>query len=234
MYKLLIVPDDLLTLELRESFLDRRGVRTRSALNGEEALAIAMVWTPSLVVFGSTLPDMTAATFVKRLRSSSAAEPPELIRLTSSIEEGVSELADDLYDAHLVAPVEPHQLLNTAAALLSLRQRRWPRARVSLAVSLSGMLDAPGDDEGTPAVTIDLSEGGMRVEPREPLAVGASGTATLVLADGPTQLTLQCTVRALVDEMQLHYGLEFTEATDEQRAALRAFVVRRLNLRESG
>jgi len=233
LYKLLIVPDDLLTLELRESFLDRRGVRTRSALNGEEALAIAMVWSPSLVVFGSTLPDMTARTFIKRLRGSGSPDPPELIRLTSSIEEGTPELTDDLYDAHLIAPVEPHQLLNTAAALLSLRQRRWPRARVNLAVSLSGMLDAAASDEWTPAITVDLSEGGMRVEPREPLAVGASGTAALVLPDGPTQLTLQCTVRALVDEMQLHYGLEFTEATDEQRTVLRAFVVRRQNLRVS-
>jgi DNA-binding response OmpR family regulator len=227
-YKLLIVPDDVLRLELSESFLDRRGVRTRSAINGEEALAIAMVWSPALVVFGSVLPDMTAASFLARLRESSQQPGPRLIRVTSSVGEGGLDLTDDLFDAHLIAPVDAHQLLETASAVLELRQRRWPRVKLQVTVALSGLLDDETDRAEVPATTLDLSEGGLRVEPRDPLCVGRSGTVTLVLPGSQERLVLGCTVRALLDELQLHYGLEFLGLSDLQQALLQAFVQRYL------
>jgi DNA-binding response OmpR family regulator len=221
-HKLLIVPDDILAVQLDGSFLDRRAIRTRSAINGEEALSIALVWPPAVVIFGSVLSDMTAGTFVKRLRSSLPAPGPQLIRVTSSVGEHVTDLDQGLYDAHLVAPVEVHQLLNTAAALLEVQQRRWPRVRANLSVLLSGLAEDASLE--TPASTIDISEGGMRVEPREPLCIGSRGTATLVLPGSHTQLVLGCTVRAFVDEVQFQYGLQFLNLTAEQAALLRAFV----------
>jgi DNA-binding response OmpR family regulator len=223
-HKLLIVPDDILTVRLEQSFLDRRAVRTRSALNGEEALSIALVWQPAVVIYGSVLSDMTAATFVKRLRASVPTPGPQLIRITSSVGESAPEPDESLCDAHLIAPVEINQLLNTAAALLELRQRRWLRVRATVNVSLSGLLENMDRTSATPATTVDISEGGMRVEPREALSVGSSGSVTLVLPGSQTKLVLGCTVRALVDEMQLHYGLEFTNLTEQQTTVLRAFV----------
>jgi CheY-like chemotaxis protein len=233
LYRLLIVPDDVLKLELSESFLDRRGVRTRSALTAEEALAIALVWRPSLVVFGSVLPDMTAASFVKRLREGTQQPAPHLIRITSSVGESIPELVDDLYDAHLVAPVDAHQLLETAAAVLELRQRRWPRVKLHVTVSLHGLGADPEDASDIPATTLDVSEGGLRVEPRDPLDVGQGGTVTLVLPGSQERLVLGCTVRALVDEVQLHYGIEFVGLSDVAHQALRAFVERFLPKRGS-
>ena len=223
MHQLLIVPDDLLHLELHASFLDRRGVRTRAALGGEEALAICLVWRPALVVFASALPDMTARTFVRRLRQT-VEPPPLLLMITSSVGELTPEPTDDSCDAHLVSPVDVHQLLRAAAALLDLRQRRWPRVRVSFALSLAGLGNDPAGDYAIPATAVDLSEGGVRVAPRDSLLVGATGSVTAVLPGSQTKLVLAATVRALLDEMQFHYGLEFVNLTDEQRSVLREFV----------
>lgn len=223
MHQLLIVPDDLLKLELHASFLDRRGIRIRAALNGEEALAICLVWRPALVVFAATLSDMTGTTFVGRLRQT-VQPAPLLLMITSSVGEMAPEQSEGLHDAHLVAPVDVHQLLRASAALLDLRQRRWPRVRVSLAVSLGGLGDDPTGDYAIPATVVDLSEGGARVAPRDPLLVGATGTVTGVLPGSQVKLVLAATVRALLDEMEFHYGLEFVNLTDEQRSLLRAFV----------
>ena len=223
---LLIVPDDLLGLELEPSFLDRRAVRTRTALSGAEALSISAVWSPDVVIFGSMLNDMPAAVFIERLRATVPAPGPQLIRITSSVDETAVDLDQSLYDAHLVAPLEARQLLDTAAALLDLEQRRWPRVRATINVRLAGMLEDACHGGETPAVTVDVGEGGMRVEPRDALSVGRSGTVTLVLPGSQTQLVLGCTVRALVDEMDFHYGLEFTSLTQDQLDLLRAFVRR--------
>ena len=231
MRQLLIVPDDLLQLELHASFLDRRGIRIRSALSGEEALAICLVWRPALVVFGAALPDMPGTAFVQRLRQT-VQPAPLLLMITSSVGEIVPEQSDGLHDAHLVAPVDVHQLLRAAAALLDLRQRRWPRVPVSLAVALAGMGDDPAGDFTTPATLVDLSEGGARVAPRDPLLVGATGTVTAVFPGAQAKVVLAATVRALLDEMEFHYGLEFVSLTDEQRTLLRAFVQSRQAMQE--
>jgi DNA-binding response OmpR family regulator len=225
-HKILIVPDDILGLELEPSFLDRRAVRTRVAVSGAEALSITAVWHPDVVIFGSVLDDMPAAVFIERVRASVPAPGPQLIRITSSVDEHVVDLDQRLYDAHLIAPLEARQLLDTAAALLELQQRRWQRVRATINVHLAGMVEDASHGPDTPAVTIDIGEGGMRVEPRDPLSVGQSGTATLVLPGSQIQLVLGCTVRALVDEMDFHYGLEFMSPTQDQLDLLRAFIQR--------
>jgi CheY-like chemotaxis protein len=225
-HQILIVPDDVLGLELEASFLDRRAVRTRTAVSGAEALSIATVWHPDVVIFGSVLGDMPAAVFIERLRAGVRAPGPQLIRVTSSVDATAADLDQSLYDAHLIAPLEAQQLLDTAAALLELQQRRWQRVRATINVHLSGMVEDPGRGPDTPAITIDICEGGMRVEPRDPLSVGRSGTATLVLPGSHFQLELGCTVRAFIDEMDFHYGLEFTSPTQDQLDLLRAFVQR--------
>jgi CheY-like chemotaxis protein len=224
MPKLLIVPDDLLKLEVRESFLDRRGVNTRAAINAEEALAIALTWQPQLVVFGSVQAGMTAASFVRRLREAVPNPRPRLIMVTSSVDEAAPRIDDTAYDAHLVAPVELDQLLATAAAVLDMRQRQWPRVRTTITVSLEGLLEDASEVDQTLANTIDLSAGGMRVEPRDPLRVGRHGTVTFLLPGSLTRLVLGCTVVALVDELLFHYGLTFTHVSDDEREMLRAFV----------
>ena len=59
MNRILVVPDDLLDLDLEGSFLDRRSSAIRTAANAEEALNTAESWKPQLVVFSGNLPGDT-------------------------------------------------------------------------------------------------------------------------------------------------------------------------------
>jgi len=223
-YRLLVVPDDLLEVSLRASYLDRQGVSTRAALNMQEALSIAMVWKPQLIVFGDFHDGTSGIEFAEAIRRLDVAEPIRLIMLTTRIDDPLDVGVGPQVDAHLVAPVDMGQLLNTVAGLIELRQRRSPRVPVEIRVRIDGVCEDEEAQPSTIANGLDLSEVGMRVEPKHPLRVGSEGLISFALPDQSQFMMLKCCVRLVVDELQYHYGLEFLDVGQEDLESLRDFI----------
>lgn len=69
--------------------------------------------------------------------------------------------------------------------------------------------------ESLPALATDISMGGMFIATTNPLWIGASFTARLLLGE---PITLNCTVRRVLPGKGM--GVLFTEVTGEQQARL--------------
>jgi DNA-binding response OmpR family regulator len=230
-FAILIVPETLLQGEYGPSFLDRAGFRIRTAASHEEALRIADAWPPDLIVMGSAVEGGTPAEVCARLRAR-AGPRVKLLLISDSVDasEGPGDGAsatDGVPDANLVEPVDPGQLLATVAELLEVSPRRAPRVAARFLASLSGALE----DEARPRVfanVLSLSESGVRLESPCYLRVGAVGALAFVLPGTGERFALAACPRVILDEVRLHYGVEFVGVTSEDGARLRRFVAARL------
>jgi CheY-like chemotaxis protein len=100
--RLLVIDDDqelreALVIELRESGYDVRGVAT-----GEEGLAVAAEWRPTLVLCDIGLPGMNGYQIARRLRDLDL-QPLQLVALTGrGTEEDEEQARDAGFDLHVV------------------------------------------------------------------------------------------------------------------------------------
>ncbi|HEY3356776.1 MAG TPA: PilZ domain-containing protein [Polyangia bacterium] len=235
-FAILIVPGTLLQGEFGPSFLDRACFRVRTAETAEEALRIARVWPPDLLVIGSSLEGGPPARVCARARQQAAAGLKVLL-ISESVDPsdgpGAGGADEALPDAHLVEPVDPDELLATVAALLDVSARRAPRVAVEFLASLSGVLE----DGARPSVYVNvlsLSESGVRLESPCHLRLGATGALAFVLPGGGARLALQVRPRAVMDEIRLHYGVEFVDVAPADGTRLRSFVEARLGRSGAG
>lgn len=219
-HRILIVPDAVLEGEIGASYLDRAGLRVRSATTGVQALAIARTWRPDLILFGD-LPDMTTVEFSMAVRETSP--DIKLFLVTESVDQHAGRAGSMIADAQLVEPVEPAEALSTIATLLDVRVRRTPRIPVSLLARVEGLMDDEAP-RSSMANILTLSEGGVLLEVPAPLKVGARGTIQFVLPGAAERITLPLSVQGLIDEFALHYGAMFLDVGEEELRSLRTFV----------
>jgi DNA-binding response OmpR family regulator len=220
----LFVPGDIVTGELNESFLDRRSMAVRTAGNADEALLMADAWQPSLVVMRSDLTGQRVSDFCSRLRALRPSQKPKMILLTEKLDGDLDDAADAGCDCHLISPVETNQLLDTIAALLELAQRRAPRASLDTLVHTSGFSDLDARTDAAFANCINISEDGMLIEHNRQLQVRSEGDLQFFLPSAGERLSLHGVVHLVVDEIRLHYAIEFTGLAPEQRSLLRDYV----------
>jgi DNA-binding response OmpR family regulator len=222
MRRVLLVPDRVMEGELGSSYLDRGSLCVRTAHDADEALRMALVFKPELVVLRRNL-IAGARRLCTELR---ALTPPSLILLvTEFIGDDEPEVFDELCDARLVQPVEAPQLLATVAALLDIRTRRGSRVPLETLVHVSGF--GLANAQGTCiANAIDLSEHGMLLEASEQLGLGDSGTVTFFLPEDDRRVVARGTVSVAMDEVLLHYAVEFDDLEPSVRDSVQRFVAR--------
>src|ERR1700760_1191636 len=115
---ILIVDDEPTIVEVVARYLERAGYRTRTAANGEQALAAAAQDRPDLVVLDLMMPGIDGLRVMRRLRDQ-ATEPIGVILLTARGEEsdrvvGLRLGADD----YVVKPFSPIELVARVDAVL--------------------------------------------------------------------------------------------------------------------
>jgi CheY-like chemotaxis protein len=220
--KILIVPQNLLQVELGSSFLDRKSLSVRAAATAEAAYAVVARWQPALVVFGSALPGVELQEFCARVRCEAGSSPVRLLMLSSRAWAESHDAAGLPCDAHLLIPARTHDLLRTLAGLLDLRERRATRVPFRVLAQAVGL--AQSNTAATVLVnTVTMSEVGLLVEAPEPLGLGSGGEVRFFLSGHPARITVRCAVQYLVDELQLHYALSIVDLGDAERGAIRAF-----------
>ncbi len=227
MYKILIVPHYLLEVELGSSFLDRRSFKIRTATTADQALSTAEIWQPTMVVFSNNFDGMKIYKFCQRLRK--CQKKIKLLMLSDKIAESMSEVVKANTDAHLVSPVNKKQLLETIASLLDVQQRSTAAYRLQILVQLEGV-DQKKPSKELANITV-LNGMGLTLVSENTISVGSKGKALFVLPGTKTRLALQYTVKAVIDEVRLHYALEFVNLAASDATAIHEFIEKH-NMRE--
>jgi len=219
--RVLVVPDQIVHGEIGATFFDRRSFGVRAAHDAMEALGIASAWRPDLIVLRGDLPGGAARDFCLLVR---AKLPRTMLMI---IDEVVghpnADALDGLCDARLLQPVTAEQLLNTAAELLAVRTRRAPRVPVDTLVHLQGF-GLTTDTQGTLANAINVSELGMLLEAGAQLDLGASGTLSFFLPGATERVVVPGVVRVALDEVLLHYAIEFDGHTPHQLREIQRYI----------
>ncbi|HEX7478082.1 MAG TPA: PilZ domain-containing protein [Polyangiales bacterium] len=222
--RVLFVPHDLLSGELRESFLDRESFLVRTAVDADTALAMAEVWRPSLVVFRSELDGIRVSDFCLRMRAARSAAAPKLVMLTEQVTGSMDDVVEAGSDCHLISPVDNTQLLDTIAALLEVAQRRSPRAALDTLVHARGFAETDSSSGATLANCLNVSEDGMLLECNHQLQLNSEGCLQFFLPGAAQRLQLRAVVRLAVDEIRQHYAIEWRDIAATDRKLIRRYV----------
>jgi CheY-like chemotaxis protein len=221
--RILIAPDGLLGPDLGDSILDRQSLELRSAPDAAQALAVAELWRPHLLVFRSELQSAVGA-FYRSLRTDGDTQLPKLIMVTDQVQQDHGQHADAAYDAHLIGPLGLEELLPTIAELVDLRQRRCERAPIDVLVHTEGFVEEGGPFDATLGSALSLSEDSMLLEASRQLQLRARGRLQFFLPGSAERLTLEGTVRVSIDDVRLIYAIELVDLAPQHRAAIRRYV----------
>jgi two-component system, cell cycle response regulator DivK len=119
MKKILVVDDEPQLRELFSHALEVEGYTVKSAVDGEEALAIVSSFQPDLILLDLNMPNMDGWTAASHLKASPATSHILLLALTSStLPEEIQRGLDMGCDAYLTKPLLPQELLHEIAFLL--------------------------------------------------------------------------------------------------------------------
>jgi CheY-like chemotaxis protein len=110
--RILIVEKDLRSSESLERRLHASGYsETRAASSGEDALAIAADFQPSVVLLELDLPDMSSYDVARLLRDRAQCRQLRLIALTDSREHAGREMARVAgFERYLLKPIDSRDL----------------------------------------------------------------------------------------------------------------------------
>jgi DNA-binding response OmpR family regulator len=222
---LLIVDSDARSLFRTSTFLQRFEYQTYTAQTGAEALAVASVKVPSLVITSLDLTDMDGAELMRNFKKDSRIADVPFITLVrqGDLAEETRGFLHGAVDC-LSQPVSAELLYRAVQAIIEKTPRMNMRIRTIQPVKVSNM---PIDDpEG--AYTLDLSEHGMFLRTWTPAALN-------------TRLSLQIDLNGRLVPLEAavlysdrtgkgHYhepgmGLGFVQIDKKDRECIRQFIM---------
>ena len=122
--KILIVEDNPPNMRLMEMTLRLKGYKMLQAIDGEEALNMAIREKPDLIIMDLNLPKVSGLEVTKRLRQMPAFNHTPIIAVTAHAMKGDKEKIIEVgCDAYLPKPINTHQLPRVVAEMLRQRQK---------------------------------------------------------------------------------------------------------------
>jgi CheY-like chemotaxis protein len=129
-YKVLIVEDNPMNMRLIEMILKSDNYLLLKARDGEEALAIAAIDHPDLVLMDIRLPKLSGLEVARRLRKKAQFSHIPIIALTAHAMKGDEEKAIEAgCDGYVSKPIDTRRLPKLVADMLSAHQRQETRAQ---------------------------------------------------------------------------------------------------------
>jgi len=123
--KVLIVEDNPMNMRLIEMILKSDDYLLLKATDGEEALTIAAIDHPDLVLMDIRLPKLNGLEVAKRLRKNAQFSHMPIIALTAHAMKGDEEKAIEAgCDRYVSKPINTRQLPRLVANMLSAHQRQ--------------------------------------------------------------------------------------------------------------
>jgi CheY-like chemotaxis protein len=129
-YKVLIVEDNPMNMRLIEMILKSDNYLLLKARDGEEALAIAAIDHPDLVLMDIRLPKLSGLEVAKRLRKNGKLGRIPIIALTAHAMKGDEEKAIEAgCDGYVSKPIDTRQLPRLVAKMLAAQQKQAAKAQ---------------------------------------------------------------------------------------------------------
>lgn len=120
--KVLVVDDDIDSLELAAFILEMEGAEVRTAPRAIRALEVLEAFRPHLLISDITMPEVDGFTFIKQVRSHQELGQLPAIALTAHarVQDAVKFLQAG-YQLHLVKPLDTEALVEAVATLADTR-----------------------------------------------------------------------------------------------------------------
>ncbi len=134
-FLVLVVDDSIDNLTALSLNLQLKGYRVATASNGEEALKIAPLIRPNLIVMDLAMPGIDGLESTRRIREDAALRDVPVIALTAFSTGGFQRAAYDTgFDGYLTKPVDfdrLHDLIRRLIALAQSNSQRSPSSGTS-------------------------------------------------------------------------------------------------------
>ncbi len=162
--RILLVEDNEINLQVASELLEQVGVRVSAAVNGEQAVELAVNERFNCILMDLHMPVMDGLTATREIRKGAAPPDLPIVAMTASAMTGDREecLAVGMND-HIAKPIQPANLYGTLI--------RWIRPDVSPGMKLSDGVLAPADadspgpaDDFPPLDGVDVKAGLMNMD----------------------------------------------------------------------
>lgn len=224
-YRILVVRNDALGMQLRGSCLARDGVLIQVSPSEQDAIEAVGKEPADLVLVDREGSAVSAPQFVRSVRGCQGCEKTRVVLLHDEPEStSATEFKLAGGDAVLARSLDPMRLALNVAQLLGLPIRRAERVPVQVLVKLELPHLAEMPFKSMFANTVDVSTAGVRIEAQHPLEQDARVRLHMVLPGTHARLSVEAVVRHVVDEMLMQYGLEFVDLGSDARETLDAFL----------
>ncbi len=124
MWKILVVDDDALIVELLSLRLKAQGYEVATATDGGKAYDVFKTFSPHAVLCDVVMPHVDGPTFCRRLRAEKNKVPFLFLTAKGQARDKVEALSDGA-DDYLVKPFDPGELFARLQAIL---RRYYPQA----------------------------------------------------------------------------------------------------------
>jgi uncharacterized protein (TIGR02266 family) len=227
-HTILVVDDAPLLRELGALFLARAG-RVLTAASGEEALVVARLEQPDLIIVDVRMPGIDGATLCRTLKQDPLLGAPRIVLLAATgdadeRERAVRAGADDV----LPKPIDRVALLDAARRLLTDAPRGLPRVPIATPVQMRHQRDEWN------GLARNLSRGGVFVESPRIVAPPVELELTMRLPESDALVASTAQVIWTREQPQGHYpgmGLRFLALDRHAARALAEWVEERTPLR---
>lgn len=143
--KILVVDDDLATLQLVGLMLERQGYEVLAANKGIQALTMAQSETPDLILLDLMIPDIDGYEIARRLRGDPKTTDVPIIMFTAKTQTDDKLLGFEVgADDYLTKPAQPLELIAHIKAVLTRTSKSQLTTPIIESGSLIGVLAARG------------------------------------------------------------------------------------------
>jgi len=120
-YLVLVVDDSIDNLTATSLYLQQHGYRVATATNGEEAVAVAGLIKPDLIVMDLAMPGVDGLESTRQIRQIESLKDIPVVALTAFSTEGFRRAAHDTgFDGYLTKPVDFTRLADLIGRLIGL------------------------------------------------------------------------------------------------------------------
>jgi len=117
----LVVDDSIDSLTAISLFLQQSGYRVATATNGEEAIQVAALVNPELILMDLAMPGVDGLESTRQIRQNESLKDIPVIALTAFSTEGFRRAAHDTgFDGYLTKPVDFSRLADLIGRLIGL------------------------------------------------------------------------------------------------------------------